>query len=298
MPEFPLTESIFLQAWWWEAVCPSRESRFFSVEGKAFWPLAERKRLGMFKVLAMPDLTQHAGPYLSERKYFIEIFDRIPNHVSLAFNLGFELDSEEIDYLESKGVSVLPCVTHRIEDCSDPEAVFARIKDSQKRQIRKALRTLHPTSTCRIEDLIVLQKETFARRGMKMPFSENTVRKLYNSVMAHGAGRLIGLEDGKGKIMAAGLFVYDRKVCYSLTHGFHKTATGMGAGSLLQWEGIRLASEKKLVFDFEGSNIESIARFNLSFGATEKKYHRLCRYSPLLAWSLRLRNSIFRGENP
>ena len=94
--------------------------------------------------------------------------------------------------------------------------------------------------------------------------------------------------------MACGLFVHADKVCYSLTHGFHKLGQDVGAGSLLQWKGIEYAAERGLIFDFEGSNIEQIARFNLSFGASIRTYSCLERQDTIFRIGERLYNSLKR----
>lgn len=284
-------ECIFQQQWWWDAVCPRQNQREFSLEDGSLWKLAVIQRMKIFPMLAMPVLTQHSGPYLTQRERFIDLFQQLPAQFSLNFNLGFELTIREIEYLNKAGVSVRPGVSHRIEDCSDLEQVWTQIKDPRRRQIKKARKLLHKTE-CPVEKLIELQKETFRRRNMQLPYPENIVRQLCQTVSARNAGKLLGLADEKGEIMAAGLFVYDKESCYSLTHGFKQKAHDMGAGSLLQWEGIEIAAEKKLIFDFEGSNIESIANFNLSFGSTPKKYHRIERNHIFLKAAMELRQKL------
>ncbi|MCM1042446.1 MAG: GNAT family N-acetyltransferase [Bacteroides sp.] len=273
-----LTENtIFTQSWWWDAVCPPQNLREVQTEHGSVWRMATARRLGIFEVYTMPPLTQHAGPFLTDRRDLVRFFEQIKPKQQLYLNIGFELNCNEIDNLKKFGIYVAKRQSHRLEDLSDLEAVYCNVKPARQRQIRKAERLLKTVEIDDIEPLIALQAETFRRRGLRSPYPPQTVRNLYRAVRQHDAGRLIALADTQNRIMACGLFVHDDTTCYSLTHGYDTLAHDMGAGSLLQWEGIRHAASKNLVFDFEGSNIESIARFNSSFGAIPVTYSRIER---------------------
>lgn len=293
--QWPDIQELFLQEWWWDAVCPPVERLVLGLDGAAgsagaaFWPLAKVKRYGgLFSVLSMPPLTQHSGPWLADRASFSTLLGCLPRTANIKMNLGFALSEKEIRQARQAGIQVSEGATYVIRDCRDLEKVFASVKPAQQRQIRKGMRNLHLLPEADAEMLISLQQETFARQGRKSPYSEKVVRSLCEAVQRHEAGRLVALADADENVMACGLFVWDNHRCYSLTHGFHKTGQNVGAGSLLQWEGIRIAAEKELVFDFEGSNIESIARFNSSFGAIKETYSRLERYS----WGMKMLEKV------
>lgn len=282
--DFPAAEGLFLQKWWWQALCPEKELAIWRVDDEGepagFWPLARRKRLGgLFRVYAAPVLTQHTGPWVSCRKYLKNLLLQIPPKVMLCVNTGWNLNEEERVLCGASGIESRDRVTHRIEDTRDLEAVWAGMTPARQRQIKKGMKYLHRVENPSVEMLLALQQETFGRQKLALPYSPNAVRRLYEAVLENRAGELVALADPENRILACGLFVYDDKICYSLMHGFHKTEKDWGAGSLLQWEGIRIASLKNLVFDFEGSDIEQIARFNLSFGAKPFTYTCLERYS-------------------
>lgn len=284
--------TLFAQDWWWDAVCPPETKRVLETENGSTWNIAVVRRLKLFECYSMPPLTQHSGPCLADRQDFVRLLARIPPRQTLHLNVGFELNDNEILFAQEQGIQVGKRVTHRLEDLSDLDKVYRGIKPPRQRQIRKAERHLTAIKMDDIEPLIRLQEETFKRRGLKNPYPPQTVRRLYAAVKEHQAGCLIALEDHQNQIMACGLFVHDDRVCYSLTHGFHKLGQDLGAGSLLQWKGIEYAAENGLIFDFEGSNIESIANFNLSFGAIEKTYSLLERYDTFFRIGERLRNLL------
>lgn len=285
--------NIFTQEWWWDAVCPPEnrhEIEFRNEKGecRGLWRMAKNRRLGIFHVYGMPPLTQHAGPWISDRQDFSSLIACIPAQKQLCLNVGFRLTDQEIRIAQTQGIQVMSRVSHRLKDLSDLEKVYHGLKPPRQRQIRKAERQLSALQIDEIEPLIEMQEETFRRRNMKNPYPPQTVRRLYRAVKEHHAGNLIALIDRQDRIMACGLFVHDDKVCYSLTHGFHKLGQDLGAGSLLQWKGIEYAALNGWIFDFEGSNIESIAKFNSSFGAIPEAYSRLERYNTVFRFGERL----------
>lgn len=279
MTDLLTKNTLFIQDWWWDAVCPPGDRRVLQTENGSIWNIAVVRRLKFFKFYSMPPLTQHSGPCLADRQDFIELLARIPRRQSLSLNVGFELNDNEIRFAQEQGIRVEKRVTHRLEDLSDLEKVYQSVKTTRRQRIRKAERQLFIIQPNDIEPLIQLHIETFHRRGMKNPYPSQTVRQLYAALQKHQAGKLIALSNAEGQIMACGLFVHDATTCYCLSHGYHKLGQEMGAGSLLLWKGIEYAAEMGLIFDFEGSSIKSIADFNLSFGASARTYSHLERQS-------------------
>ena len=292
-PEAPL----FGQDWWWDAVCLPQnrhEIVFRDKKGsvRGLWRMAEVRRMGIFQVYGMPSLTQHAGVYLADRQDFINLLSQLPPKKNLCLNLGFKLNDKEVQWLQGQGIHVEKRVSHRLEDLSDLEKVYQGVKTTRRQKIRRAERSLSVFYPDDIEPLIELQAETFRRRGMKNLYPPQTVRKLYQAVKEHQAGKLIALKDSQDRIVACGLFVHDNSICYCLTHGVRKLEHDLGAGSLLLWKGIEYAAKRGVAFDFEGSNIKQIADFNLSFGASEGSYFRLERYSTFFRLGERLWNRL------
>lgn len=288
---------LFAQDWWWDAVCPTENRHEVELrdEGGALrglWRMAKVRRMGLFDVYAMPPLTQHAGPCLASRDDFLPLLACIKPKQRLYLNVGFELSDNEIKFAQGQGIRVVKRVSHRLEDLSDLEKVYQGIKITRRQKIRRAERCLSIFYPDDIEPLIALQDETFRRQNMKNQYPPQTVRRLYEAVKEHRAGKMIALKDAQDRIVACGLFVHDNTTCYCLTHGVRKFEKDLGAGSLLLWKGIEYASEKGLIFDFEGSSIESIAKFNLSFGAVPETYCRLERYDMFFRMGERLWNLL------
>jgi hypothetical protein len=73
--------------------------------------------------------------------------------------------------------------------------------------------------------------------------------------------------------------------CFSITNnriiyikgGSTQKGRELGAMHLIMDEVINLNSNSNLIFDFGGSSIDQVARFNRGFGAEEYEYQRLYR---------------------
>ena len=80
--------------------------------------------------------------------------------------------------------------------------------------------------------------------------------------------------------------------CYSLEH------KNSGAGALLVLEAIKLAREKQVVFDFEGSMIRGVANHYKQFGSTSTMYYSVEKYyKPLFrlaVWWNKIRELRYR----
>jgi len=68
------------------------------------------------------------------------------------------------------------------------------------------------------------------------------------------------------------VFFYSHDRAYYILVGNHPEGRNLGASHGLIDAFIKDHAGKKLVFDFEGSDIEGLAQFYRGFGAVEEKY--------------------------
>jgi hypothetical protein len=111
---------------------------------------------------------------------------------------------------------------------------------------------------------------------------EELFAKLSNDRMAVTRG----IEDGEGKVLAAGVFLFSHAKAYYLIGGNHPDGRDNGASHLLLDRFIREYAGSGLTFDFEGSDIPTLAQFYRSYGAYEQPYAaiRLNRLPAPLRW--------------
>lgn len=95
-----------------------------------------------------------------------------------------------------------------------------------------------------------------------------------------------GVFDKSGELLAAGAFLaHKNRIIFLLGNG-SELGREKGAMTYLMDNIIFLFAEHRMVLDFEGSEIEGIARFFKSFGAEKRNYYRFKRNR--LPWLMRL----------
>ena len=88
-------------------------------------------------------------------------------------------------------------------------------------------------------------------------------------------GRLIGVENEKGKFCAGGFFVYGKNHIINLFPASTDEGKQNGAMTLLIDFMLKENEQSGKIFDFEGGSISSIGRFYKGFGAAEVNYFRV-----------------------
>ena len=96
--------------------------------------------------------------------------------------------------------------------------------------------------------------------------------KLYQILAAEKNAFTYGAYNKKNELLASAVFLFSFGRAYYILVGNHPKGRNSGASHYLMNEFIKDHSEKKLILDFEGSNIESIARFYKGFGGKEEIY--------------------------
>ncbi len=272
-----------------ETVCCGKEwevALAYDAQGRivAAMPYLIGSKLGLRFVL-QPQLTQYNGPWFrpesdiaAATQQLQQHFDRL--HLAL-FNQNFGPAVTSLEGWEDYEIS--PRVTYRIEDISDPEAVFSHFdKRHRQRPIRHCEPLLHPTEVTP-EAFAQFHTRYWHSRGEEDLLSEAFMTRLITAALQRGQGLLLGLQDDTGRLQAARFVAYDCNCAYALLSALHPDGHLGGASPLLFWHILQRLSGQCRSFDFEGSMVESIARSYRLYGATPTPYYQLTRYAhPLL----------------
>jgi GNAT acetyltransferase-like protein len=291
--------TVFCSSWWLDATAGSGRWRHTDVcdaDGRliATWPAAVRRtRFG--DVLTGAPLTPHLGPLLSagdgrqRRSREVDQLERLADALRPYAHVE-ACCSPRLDYwtpLSWHGFSQTTHYTWRLEDVSDEEATFARLRDSARRQVSKAQRLGLVVEPGTVDDLVALQRQTFERQEEAGTGpQEALVRRLAAAVTSHGAGEILVARDDAGQVHSASMFVHDERTTWYLLGGSDTELRASGSASLLMWEGIRRAGVRGTAFDFEGSMLRHVERFVRNFGGEPTAYS-IVRHTPSLQWRCR-----------
>jgi hypothetical protein len=166
--------------------------------------------------------------------------------------------------------------TYRIH-LSDAINLWKQISNKQKSTIGKAEAKYSIATIDDFDRFYALNKQTFSRKGMEVPYSKDVFKHLDSALLAHGHRTILGAFDKEGQLDAAIYLVHDPSTVYLLAIGSESAHRSNGSIPFLIWNGVQRFSQSHHIFDFEGSMIKGIESFFRSFGGTPTPYIRLTK---------------------
>ena len=101
-------------------------------------------------------------------------------------------------------------------------------------------------------------------------------RIIYKS-MHYNLGKTFGIYNRKNELCSTGFFLYGKNRIINLLPATNEKGKQNGAGFFIIDQIVQQHSGKPLTFDFEGSSIDSIAKFYKGFGASDIGYWQMKR---------------------
>lgn len=301
---------IFMQWWWLDAVCAGKQWDVFiweeeATEGAeiisegektsckviAAMPYLLRKR-SFIKYVLMPQQTQIGGVWIREDKrsdYFF--LNELADDIALKLReLGiwyfyeqFPIGSPLPKLLRSRGFKIKERVTYRLDDLNDLDNVMNHFSKNKRRQLQKSL-SLSVDMEMSIEDFYQFHDSCLQEQGKKISYAREFLMVLEKKAQRLGKCQIIRIKNTEGETAAAAFVVWDERTLYYLIPTYSVKFKDSGAGSLLVWESIKLARERGLQFDFEGSMIRGVASHYKQFGSEPVKYYSVERYYHPIFW--------------
>lgn len=301
-PSIPL----FSQAWWLDATAGEGAWSVALVERGdvivAAMPYVERKRYG-FTFVGQPALTQTLGPWIGEtegksatklaqhKDWLQALIAQLPPFAHFTQNWHWQVGNWLPFYW--KGFKQTTRYTYILHALGDEPTLWQGLQENIRREIKKASNrfNLRVRTDLTVEDFLVLNRLTFARQNMPLPYTEAFVRKLDQACTTRHARKIFIAEDAQGRRHAGVYIVWDSNSAYYLMGGGDPELRNSGATSLCMWEAIKFAATVTQHFDFEGSMIEPIERFFRAFGAQQTPYFTISKTpSRLLRTAMFLRS--------
>lgn len=286
---------IYSQPWWMDAVCgPENWDVWLYQTGndtingiEAAMPYYMEQR-GPYRYITKAPLTQTNGIIFKEspsRKLVTEaeLQEKIIN-AACAYIQELSLDVYEQQYPPSfqnwqpffwKNYTNILRYTYIIRDTSDWEKVVENISSKYRNKIHKGQRLTNIGEWTDRDTFYTEHERVFLRQGKRCPFSRELWNRLYDACVAHEAGQMFRAIDAEENLHALLFLVWDRRYVYQLLGGYMPEFSSSQAYPALIYHGIRLAHEKGLAYDFEGSMIQRIAVAFRQFGGVPTPYYRI-----------------------
>jgi len=158
------------------------------------------------------------------------------------------------------------------------EQIAAQYSKNTKRNIEKSLKLdLKVKTRLELDDFLTFY---YSVNKNYISAQQQIVKKLIEKGIAENAMTLYGVYSAESELIAALCILYSaRRITYLLPISNHEGKVS-SAMFLLIDKIIRKEALNNVIFDFEGSRIEGIARFYKGFGATDHPYFVLKRFRP------------------
>ena len=281
--------SIFSQPWWLDLVTGnSWDVCLVEEDGNiiATMPFFLKKNYG-FQFIYQPILTQNLGPWfrefqcrenrkiLKQKKIMNLLIKQLPKYDFFYQDWQYKQNNWLPFYWH--GFDQTTNYTYVIDDISNLNVVWNNFDVRIRREIRKSedKYNLKIDSNSSIDDFLNLNKITFNRQGMKVPYSEILVKKIAEKAKLKNSCKWFIAKDSNGESHGGVLIIWDKNSAFYLMGGSKIESRKMGAITLCMWEAIKFASTVTKKFDFEGSMIENIEYYFRGFGAIQKAYFSL-----------------------
>lgn len=155
---------------------------------------------------------------------------------------------------------------------SDSE-LFANLKDSLRREIKKAQSFGVLTTTQKADKLFQLKQLNANVYNEPLNYDLAYLSRIANLQIENKAQ--IQEISANNRTIASLLVCWDNHQLYYICGALDPEYRNSGALSWLLWEAILLAKSKGLVFNFEGSMIKSIERYFANFGASPTPFYEV-----------------------
>lgn len=285
---------LFSQAWWLDATAGEGAWDVALVEKGdtvvAAMPYVPRQRYG-FTVLGQPALTQTLGPWLREtdgksssklaqQKDLLQaLIAQLPPFACFTQNWHWRMGNWLPFYWA--GFQQTTRYTYILHALGDEATLWGGMRENIRTDIKKASNRfqLRVRDDLTLDDFLVLNRMTFARQNMALPYTEAFLHKLDQACVARQARKIFIAEDEQGRRHAGVYIVWDGNSAYYLMGGGDPELRNSGATSLCMWEAIKFAASVTKCFDFEGSMIEPVERYFRAFGAQQTPYFTVSKTS-------------------
>jgi hypothetical protein len=261
---------VYAYAWYLDIVAEKWDA-LVGDDYMAVFPLVHNCKFGI-DYIYQPYFTQQLGLFSVgpiSHNLLTEFLDAIPQkfrYISIQLNTFLK-----VSYPSAK---VTPRVTYHLDLIEPYTAISKRYNTNTKRNISRAV----ANSINVMKGLSAFQILELKRSNMVTPLRQKhflILTRLITQSLGNGTGQLYGAYTARNELCAGVLFLKSNgKAIYLLASSTNEGREQRAMFALID-HFINQNSESHLILDFEGSNIESVAKFYAGFGATPCEYSQL-----------------------
>ncbi len=270
-------------SWYLNIVSPNWEALVLG-DYLAVMPLTAHRKY-FIKYLSQPFFTQQLGVF-SKTAISQETIQEFLHSIPLSFRF-IDIQLNEQNQVLDEKLKIRKRKNYVLDLDRSYEKIQKGYNSQAKRNLKSAKKFGLELRSISAKEVLVFYKlhKAISTRGVKSS-DYNRLQQLME--MAHNYRNILckGVFSKSGEMLAAGAFlVHKNRVIFLLGNGSEQ-GREMGGMTFLMDSLLFQFSNLQMLFDFEGSEIDGIARFFKSFGPEKRNYYRFKRNR--LPWILRL----------
>lgn len=266
---------IYGYTWYLDNVCKNWVGL---VEGnyESVFPLVFNEKMFGIKRMYQPYLCQQLGLFTVNgfsRKRIQAFIDAIPKefkHIDINLN-------ESTVVKELQGFEIQEKANYLLPLNLPYEKLQEQYSKNHKRNIKKGEKAqLFGTTSIKPEDFVEQVKISQAAKGNKHPEKlYHTAHRIIYNCLHRGQGFIMGCLNQDKELCAAVFWMVNGARYINLLNVTTEAGREIGAMHFLVDQFIQSNANRPVFIDFEGSNIDSIARFYEGFGAENMPYYNI-----------------------
>ncbi len=240
---------------------------------ESVFPLVYNEKLFRIKRLYQPYLCQQLGLFtvngFSQKRIqaFIDAIPKEYKHIDINLNASMSIKSLQGFELTEKANYLLPLNLPY-------EKLRAAYSSNHKRNIKKGEKAqLFGTTSIKPETFVELVKSSQEDKGNKFPEAlYHAAHRIIYNCLHRGQGFIMGSMNQDKELCAAVFWMVNGARYINLLNVTTPAGREVGAMHFLVDQFIQSNANRPVFIDFEGSSIDSIARFYQGFGAENMPY--------------------------
>lgn len=262
---------VYAYSWYLDAVC--EWDALIEGDYERIMPLPRKKKLGI-ALIYQPFFTQQLGVFSSKIltaehiEAFIQVIPLEFKHVQLNFNTHNKFSNQHF---------IIEHQNHELDLINNYEKLSSRYSRNLKRNLGVARKfNLSIVSNIKPDEVIDLFRKNKGRsiKHLKATNYQKLKRLIYTAVHK-GIAEVYGVYNEVNELCAAAVFFRHNKKSVFLFSANTANGKARRALAFLIDNYIQENAGKHLTLDFEGSDIESLARFYQGFGSQKIIYNGL-----------------------
>lgn len=259
-------KNLYAQSWYLNLVCGQWHALILN-DYEAIMPLYERVKWSVFTI-RQPVFCQQLGVFAKNKDIDLDMFlDSIPKKYRyINFNLNRYNKNHSFRYSKR--------VNHELYLSSGKVPIANKYSKSTLKNIKRAQKNgIKVSSSPDSSSQFNLQKKILGKKYMNKRFLL-LQEKIILYALKNNKGKMFSVELNNENCCSIFLLIDNKRLILQSSY-CNKIGKQNGAFFFLLDYIFNLEEYKDFVFDFEGSNIEGVAKRNLGFGAELTYYHSI-----------------------